>query len=51
MKFIRNLLQELTRRSNNSKLLRKLFGIDGRDSFTVFFWRKYKAITPDYNKE
>ena len=40
--FILNLLLEATRRCNNSKILYRLFGVYGRDSFTVFFWRLCK---------
>ena len=44
--FISNLLLEITRRCNNSKALYKFFGIYGRDSFTVFFWRFYRKLNP-----
>jgi len=38
------LFMELTRRCNNSKILYRLFGLYGRDTFTVFFWRKYRKL-------
>ena len=38
------LLLEITRRCNNSKLLYKIFGLYGRDTFTVFFWNLYNIL-------
>ncbi len=48
--FISNLLLEVTRRCNNSKLLFKMFGIYGRDSFTVSFWRFYRKLKAQSNQ-
>ena len=47
---LKTLILELTRLSNNSNLLYKLFGIYGRDSFTVFFWRLHNKFFRDNSK-
>lgn len=45
--FIANLCLELTRKCNNSKLLYRIFGIYGRDKFSMFFWRKFRKLYPN----
>jgi len=42
--MILGFLSEATRRCNNSHVLLRSFGVYGRDSFTVFFWRFYRRL-------
>lgn len=43
-KIVINFCSEARRRCNNSKLLYILFGIYGRDRFTVFFHKIIKSL-------
>jgi len=47
--FFIALCNEAKRRCNNSKLLYIIFGIYGRDTFTVFFHRLEKKLASSSN--